>query len=99
MAIPETESPEFDGQRQSETFDEDKQALRSDGRGRSEMRTFDQLADVEDLTSRPEDSDDDTLDAADAETDAPLALDQDPQRPDSGVTSRTRGVEPATRSD
>jgi len=93
MAIPANEDIEFDGQTQSETFDEDKQALTSDGRSRSEMRTFDQLADIEDLTSRPEDASDQTT-----EGEAPLALDEDPQRPDTGVTSRTRGIDPAGKS-
>lgn len=91
MAIPENENLEFDGQKQSESFDEDKQSLTSDGRARSEMRTFDQLPDVQDVTAEPEDSEDDAVEAANREE--PLALDRDPQRPDAGVTSRTRGID------
>jgi len=68
-----------DDQDQSEVFDEDNQNLDGDGRVRTgEMRTFEEMPKVIDLTSAEGDSDDDdALIGEDLEDDEIIALEQD----------------------
>lgn len=68
-----------DDQDQSEVFDEDNQNLDGDGRvSTGEMRTFEELPNVIDLTSAEGDSDDDdALIGEELEDDEIIALEQD----------------------
>jgi hypothetical protein len=68
-----------DDQDQSEVFDEDNQNLDGDGRVRTgEMRTFEELPNVIDLTTAEGDSDDDdALIGEDLDDDEIIALEQD----------------------
>jgi hypothetical protein len=68
-----------DDQDQSEVFDEDNQNLDGDGRVRTgEMRTFEELPNVIDLTTAEGDSDDDdALIGEDLDDDETIALEQD----------------------
>jgi hypothetical protein len=68
-----------DDQDQSEVFDEDNQNLDGDGRVRTgEMRTFEELPNVIDLTTAVGDSDDDdALIGEDLDDDEIIALEQD----------------------
>jgi hypothetical protein len=68
-----------DDQDQSEVFDEDNQNLDGDGRVRTgEMRTFEELPNVIDLTTAEGDSDDDdALIGEDLDDDEIITLEQD----------------------
>jgi hypothetical protein len=68
-----------DDQDQSEVFDEDNQNLDGDGRVRSgEMRTFEELPNVIDLTSAEGDNDDDdALIGEELDDDEIIALERD----------------------
>lgn len=68
-----------DDQDQSEVFDEDNQNLDGDGRVRTgEMRTFEELPNVIDLTTAEGDNDDDdALIGEDLTDDEIIALEQD----------------------
>ena len=68
-----------DEQDQSEVFDEDNQNLDGDGRVRTgEMRTFEELPQVIDLTSAEgDDDDDDALIGEDLDDDEIIALEQE----------------------
>ena len=68
-----------DDQDQSEVFDEDNQNLDGDGRVRTgEMRTFEELPNVIDLTTAEgDDDDDDALIGEDLDDDEIIALEQE----------------------
>ena len=74
---------DWDGQDQSEVFDEDNQNLNDGGAPENEMRTFEELPDVIDVTSAEGDADDDaSLIAEELDDDEIIRLESDAELAD-----------------